>query len=195
MVASSVGCGNTTNSQTLFDFTRPGLDNALTTWTENSDTTKTTGTSKAAFVTQKSQVFQRAVLFTLLNPKKNGAEYAAVQCDASFNLGEFNNICLRCRAQGANVNYKMLLRHKNLDKNSVVYGQVFTAPINEFGTMKLPFNAFKPYHRGQELDIESNPLDTTLITSIGLKIDKGPYLPDNQDGVAALEIDWIKATK
>lgn len=120
---------NSTNVQILFDFTRLGLDNALTTWTENSDTAKSTGTSKAALVVQKSQVFQRAVLFTLLNPKKNGAEYAAVQCDTSFNIGDYNNICLRCRAQGANVNYKMLLRHKNLDKNSLIYGQVFTVNI------------------------------------------------------------------
>lgn len=214
-------------AQTLFDFTRSGSDSASELWTETSDTMKgSTGMSKAALVIQKSPSFQRAVLFTLLNPKKTGNGYAAVQCETNFNLGDFNNISIRCRAQGINVHYKMILRHKARENNSLVYGQVFTviiivqkncgtvfllhvricailriltliiqAPTNEFATVKLPFGIFKPYYHGKELSVEENPLDRTAITNIGLKIDKGPYLPDNQPGVAALEIDWIKATK
>ena len=103
---------------------------------------KSTGTSKAALVLQKSKVFQRAMLFTLLGPNANGngAGYAGIQCQTNFDLSEFNNICLRCRAQGINNNYKMLLKHDKLpptdsagkkdEKNrSLVYGQVFKVKI------------------------------------------------------------------
>ncbi|XP_024940766.1 uncharacterized protein LOC107267659 isoform X3 [Cephus cinctus] len=151
--------------------------------------------SKAILVLQKTQVFQRAILFTLFNPQPNGSGFAAVRCETTFNLSDFNNIILKCRGQGMNVKYKMLLRHKGLGKDSAVYGQIFTAPEGELAPVKLPLAEFKPYHRGQELSLQSHPLDTSTITNIGIKIDNGPYLPENQPGVAALEIDWIKATK
>ncbi|XP_015112456.1 uncharacterized protein LOC107038088 [Diachasma alloeum] len=179
-------------SQTLFDFTRT---DQLGSWTECSDTVKTTGMSKAALVMQKTQLVQRAIFFTLFNPRPNRTGYAAVRCDTNFDLSGSNYITIKCRGQGTNWKYKMLLRHKGLDKNAVVYGQVFTAPENEFATIKLPLAEFRPYYRGQERPLEENPLDTSSITNIALKVDMGPYLPENQPGVAALEIDWIKATK
>lgn len=77
----------------------------------------------------------------------------------------------------------------------MISNKLFQAPENEFGTIKLPLADFKPYYRGQEMLQDENPLDTTSITSIGLKVDMSPYLPENQAGVAALEIDWIKAIK
>lgn len=40
-----------------------------------------------------------------------------------------------------------------------------------------------------------HPLDLSAITNIAIKVDSGPYLPENQPGVSALEIDWIKAVK
>ncbi|XP_015595123.1 uncharacterized protein LOC107267659 isoform X2 [Cephus cinctus] len=118
MVATASG-----TVQTLFDFTR---SDQLTNWTENSDTIKSTGMSKAILVLQKTQVFQRAILFTLFNPQPNGSGFAAVRCETTFNLSDFNNIILKCRGQGMNVKYKMLLRHKGLGKDSAVYGQIFT---------------------------------------------------------------------
>lgn len=66
---------------------------------------------------------------------------------------------------------------------------------NEFATVKLPLEDFKPYYRGLPLAAETHPLDLSAITNIGIKVDNGPYLPDNQPGVSALEIDWIKAVK
>ncbi|XP_012278894.1 uncharacterized protein LOC105698861 [Orussus abietinus] len=178
--------------QTLFDFTRSDeVDN----WVESSDTTRPAGMSKAVLVMQKTEVYQRAVLFTLFNPQPNGSGFAAIRCDGSFNLSSVRCIIMKCRGQGANLKYKMLLRHKGLGKESPIYGQVFTVPEDELATVKLPLSNFKPYHRGQELSLQSHPLDTSMITSISLKIDNGPYLPDNQPGVSALEIDWIKATK
>lgn len=80
---------------------------------------------------------------------------------------------------------------KNLPENLLL----FQAPENEFATIKLPLIDFKPYYRGQQLALDAYPLDISAITNIGIKVDNGPYLPDNQPGVSALEIDWIKAIK
>ncbi|XP_012256215.1 uncharacterized protein LOC105686168 isoform X2 [Athalia rosae] len=188
MVATASG-----TVQTLFDFTR-GPDQAGS-WSEHSDTVRSSGMSKAVMVMQKTQLFQRAILFTLFNPQTNGSGFASVRCETNFDLSEFSNITIRCRGQGVNIKYKMLLRHKGLGKDSAVYGQIFSAPEKEFATVRLPLAEFKPYHRGRELPLETNPLDIAAITNVALKVDNGQYLPDNHPGVAALEIDWIKATK
>ncbi|XP_043476785.1 uncharacterized protein LOC122507882 isoform X1 [Leptopilina heterotoma] len=187
-----VGTANCGTVQTLFDFTRT---DQLDSWTEYSDTIKPSGMSKAILVIQKTQLLQRAVLFTLFNPKPNGTGFAAIRCDTNFDLKQFQNIMIKCRGQGINQKYKMLLRHKGMGKDAVIYGQVFTAPENEFATIKLPLIDFKPYYRGQQLALDAYPLDISAITNIGIKVDNGPYLPDNQPGVSALEIDWIKAVK
>ncbi|XP_014205006.1 uncharacterized protein LOC111642847 [Copidosoma floridanum] len=178
--------------QTLFDFTR--LDE-LSGWTEHSDTVKPSGASKAALVLQKSQLFQRAVFFSLFAPRINGTGFAGIRADTSFDLREHQYIAIKCRGQGANFKYKMLLRHKGLGRDSVIYGQIFTVSENEFSTVKLPLGDFKPYHRGLPLAADVHPLDLSAITSMGIKVDNGPYLPDNQPGVSSLEIDWIKAVK
>ena len=86
--------------------------------------------SKAILVMQKTQIFQRAVLFTLFNPKPNGSGFAAVRCDTNFDLRQFQNIVIKCRGRGINQKYKMLLRHKGLFKDAVIYGQVFTVIYN-----------------------------------------------------------------
>ncbi|OXU31878.1 hypothetical protein TSAR_010158 [Trichomalopsis sarcophagae] len=178
--------------QTLFDFTR--LDQ-LNNWTEHSDTAKPSGMSKAVLVLQKSQLFQRAIFFSLFVPKASGAGFAAIRTETNFDLREYHYIAIKCRGQGVNLKYKMVLRHKGLGRDSAVYGQVFTVAENEFATVKLPLEDFKPYYRGLPLPLETHPLDLSAITNMGIKVDNGPYLPDNQPGVSALEIDWIKAVK
>lgn len=72
MFASSVQAETT---KMLFDFTKM---KALDQWVESSDTVREVGMSKASLVIQKTQVFQRAVFFTLLNPQPNGAGFAGM---------------------------------------------------------------------------------------------------------------------
>lgn len=137
---------NSRTSQTLFDFTRT---DQLGNWTECSDTVKITGMSKAVFVIQKTQLIQRAILFTLFNPRPNRTGYAAVRCDTNFDLSGSKYIAIKCRGQGINYKYKMLLRHKGFDTNNVVYGQVFTViflsifvrPISEVVLTLVTFNS------------------------------------------------------
>merc|ERR1712071_396688 len=73
----------------LFNFTDPAVD--MSGWTEVSDTVREPGKSKALLVLQKTQVFQRAVFFALLNPQPNGAAFAGVRHPIPFN-------CSRLRA-------------------------------------------------------------------------------------------------
>lgn len=61
---------------------------------------------------------------------------------------------------------------------------------NEFFTMVLPLNNFKPYYRGREIP-DGEPLDTANITMFGFQIYGGVYLPIKQTGVSALEIEII----
>lgn len=123
-------------SKTLFDFTRA---DQVGNWIECSDTIKTTGMSKAVIVIQKTHLVQRGILFTLFNPRPNKLGYAAVRCDTNFDLSDYNCITIKCRGQGINFKYKMLLRHKGMDINSMVFGQTFTVINKLFSNF---FNQF-----------------------------------------------------
>ncbi|XP_068083296.1 uncharacterized protein [Anabrus simplex] len=178
----------------LFDFTRlHSVDN----WVEQSDTVRTVGMSKAVMVLQKTQVFQRAIFFTLLNPQPNGAGFAGVRTPVSLDLHSYKNISLLARGQGNNSGYKVVLRHKGLDEEpNPTYEQFFTAPMGNQEEVILSLSEFKPYYRGRALNSsEAEPLDTRNITSFGLQVYGGVYLPVKQSGPSTLEIDWIKAVK
>lgn len=108
--------------QTLFDFTKT---EQLTNWTEHSDTAKPTGMSKAALVIQKSQLIQRAIFFSLFVPRASGAGFAGIRLESNFDLRDYHYIALKCRGQGVNFKYKMVLRHKGLNKDAAVFGQIF----------------------------------------------------------------------
>ncbi|KAG8248789.1 hypothetical protein J6590_033964 [Homalodisca vitripennis] len=94
----------------LFDFTKlPNLHG----WSEMSDVVREVGMSKAVLVLQKTQRFQRGVLFTMLNPQPNGAGFAGFRTDTELDLSDYNTLRLHCRGQGENYGYKVVLRHKN----------------------------------------------------------------------------------
>ncbi|XP_043503480.1 uncharacterized protein LOC122525016 [Polistes fuscatus] len=178
---------------TLFDFTR--MDN-VDDWQEISDTVRTVGKSKATLVLQKTQIFQRAVFFTLLNPQPNGAGFAGVRTPTNLNLKDFQNIDITCRGQGKNNHYKVVLRHNGLDSNKdLTYEQFFDAPMSneEFSTISLKLDSFKPYYRGREIP-DGEPLNVENITMFGLQVFGGVYLPFKQSSVSALEIETIAAS-
>ncbi|XP_043476777.1 uncharacterized protein LOC122507877 isoform X2 [Leptopilina heterotoma] len=181
------------NKINLFDFTtESNIDN----WMEISDSVRTVGKSKATLVLQRTQVFQRAIFFTLLNPQPNGAGFAGVRTLTNWNLSSVKNIEITCRGQGNNENYKIVLRHNGHQSNEdISYEQFFTAPMSSetFSTVTIPLDNFKPYYRGKEI-IDADPLNTSNITMFGLQVYGGVYLPIKQKGVSALEIETIAAT-
>lgn len=178
------------HKEILFDFTTvENVDN----WREISDTVRTVGKSKAVLALQTTQVFQRAIFFTLLNPQPNGAGFAGIRTMTNLNLSNFENIEINCRGQGNNSHYKIVLRHKGLHSNEdITYEQFFMAPMSDidFSTVTLPLINFKPYYRGREVP-DAEPLDTAKITMLGLQVFGGVYLPKKQKGVSALEVENI----
>lgn len=107
-----------------FDFTK---EDTTVGWVEVSDTKREVGMSKGIFTMQKTQVFSRAIFFTLLNPQPNGACFAGVMFVKNYNLSSSKSISLLVRGQGENKNYKIVLHHKGQDGNKFpAYEQFFT---------------------------------------------------------------------
>ncbi|XP_063241643.1 uncharacterized protein LOC134541872 [Bacillus rossius redtenbacheri] len=190
----AVSAGAASDERMLFDFASAA---SVDGWTEQSDTARSVGMSKAVLLLQRTQVFQRAVLFALLNPQPNGAGFAGVRTATSLDLRDYQRVQLRLRGQGASTGYKVVLRHKGLnDEPHPTYEQFFQVQRDTYETISLPLDDFKPYYRGRPLNSsEAEPLDKSNITSFGLQVYGGVYLPVKQSGPSTLEIDWIKAVK
>lgn len=62
---------------------------------------------------------------------------------------------------------------------------------DKFAVVTLPLKDFLPFYRGQQ--VKDIPLDITNITSVGLQVAGGVYLPIKQAGASSLEIDYIRA--
>jgi hypothetical protein len=109
---SSTKCLFSSSKQILFDFTNS--TSSVDDWIEISDTERDVGKSKGIFVQQKTEQFQRAIFFSLLNPQPNGAAFAGIAYRKnSFDLSSFTGLKLSVRAQGENFVYKLILRHHN----------------------------------------------------------------------------------
>ncbi|MCL4134295.1 UNVERIFIED_CONTAM: hypothetical protein GTU68_005626 [Idotea baltica] len=175
----------------LYDFR---VMTSLDKWKESSDTVRTPGMSKGAFVLQKSQLFQRAVFFSLLNPQPNGAGFVSFYTADHLNLTGFNGIEMKVRGQGENMVYKLMFKHEGhtMDDGSVSYQAFFEVPLREWKVVTVPLDSFKAYFRGR-LQPDAKPLDRSQISLIGLQIVGGVYSDFKQAGTASLEIDYIKA--
>ncbi|KAG7311605.1 hypothetical protein JYU34_002653 [Plutella xylostella] len=174
----------------LFDFTR---SDDVAAWTEQSDTVRDVGMSKAVIVIHQNIQYRRAIFFALLNPQVNGAGFAGVRALGHYDLSRYTKLQIRCRGQGLFNGFKVVMRHKDLNNEpNYSWEQQFQAPKDEFGVVNLAFSEFKAYYRGKKVN-NSEPLDLAHISSIGLQVYGGVYQPVKQKGPATLEIDWIRA--
>jgi len=191
MAMQQMESGGSENRLILFDFTTA---NNVNDWVEISDTVREVGMSKAVITLQKTQLFQRAIFFTLLNPQPNGAGFAGVETRTDFNLTDYDNIEITCRAQGNNNNYKIILRDPKMSEDPhITYEQFFSVtPSNEFTIISLNVSNFEAYFRGRRVP-DAEPLDTSNIAAFGLQIYGGVYSPIKQSGVSSLEINTIAA--
>ena len=64
-----------TQNSVLFDFTTCSQSD-IDAWREVSDTVRKPGMSKAVLALQTTRVYQRAVMFAVINPQPNGAGFA-----------------------------------------------------------------------------------------------------------------------
>ena len=98
-------------SNYLFDFRTL---NTVEDWYEVSDTVRTQGSSKANIVLQKTQIFQRAIFFSLLNPLPNGACFAGMKVrKEEFDFDGYSGLLMQCRAQSKNQNSWELVLETN----------------------------------------------------------------------------------
>lgn len=111
----------------LFDF-QNATD--LNNWTEQSDTVRSAGKSKATFDLYTTQTKQSAILFTLLNPLPNGACFSGVRTLTQLNLDGYEYISFVCKTMGNATTYKIILRHNNLnDEPNPTFEQKFKVSI------------------------------------------------------------------
>merc|ERR1711973_479949 len=167
------------------DFASEDVDN----WWESSDTVREPGKSKAAFVLQKSKLFQRAVFFAMLNPQPNGAGFAGVKTNISEEFGVLSEnsegFYFICRAQGNLKHWKIVLTNEEFSTGYPQYTYE-----EEFETIRIPFEEFKAYYRGAVV-LDAPPLDLKKIGLFGFQTFGGVYDEFKQQGVGSLEIDIV----
>ncbi|KAA0202253.1 hypothetical protein HAZT_HAZT007923 [Hyalella azteca] len=209
------------NAKMLYDFRT--LD-SVEDWIESSDTVRTPGKSKAVFTlqfvvdtvknivlprrlhklieeinsgfVQKTREFQRGVFFSLLNPQPNGAGFAGAASRRRWDLKGNTGLELRVRAQGDCDTYKLVLYHKDQapSTGACAYEVFFTLPLLEWTSVQLPFDDFQPYYRGAPCN-NSEPLDVSFISSVGIQVAGGVYREKKQKGASALEIEYLSTYK
>merc|ERR1719397_2106374 len=75
--------------------------------------------SKASFVLQKTQRYQRAIFFAMLNPQPDGACFAGYRSDTDFHSSNYKAVQLRLRgAQGDLSRYKIVLNNQISNQRS-----------------------------------------------------------------------------
>lgn len=193
VISASTNQVAASGSKVLFDFRNAS---SLEDWTESSDTVRVVGMSKASFVLQKSQLFSRAVLFTMLNPQPNGACFAGFwNRKETHDLSGYEGLEVSVRQQGDAPIQKVVLYHNGEQEASGTcsYEVKYNAGNNtEFRSMQLPFSAFEGYKRGRKCP-NPPPLNTANITSVGLQVAGGVHEDYKQSGVSSLEINYIRA--
>jgi len=196
--ARSLRARNSTSNIMLFDFTT--VEN-LDDWEESSDTVREVGMSKSSFVLQKTQKYQRAIFFALLNPQENGACFAGFRSETDFDSSHYTDLELRLRGfKGDLWRYKILLTNQR-----DTYQRSYEAYFNVNDTchckdmegscqcevdVTLPLESFQAYYRGRP-DPDAPPLNSSNVVSLGIQAAGGVYEEQKQSGVGAIEIDWI----
>ena len=150
--------------------------------------------SKAVFSLQKSKMFQRAIMFALINPQPNGAGFAGMKTDITFSAEEKDGILLQLRGQGDLKYWKVVLTDSQFLGLTKLYTYEAKFTVNldssESETVRLPFSDFKAFYRGQEVP-DAPQMDLQKIGAFGLQTFGGVYDQFKQNGVGSLEIDFV----
>ena len=156
---------------------------------------RTAGMSKAVFSLQKSKLFQRAVMFAVINPQPNGAGFAGVKHNISLsNHEDKQGLKIQLRAQGDLKYWKVVLTDSEFLGLTKLYTYETKFPVNlqtkDFQTISIPFSDFQAFYRGQVIP-DAPPLDLNKIGALGLQAFGGVYDQFKQLGVGSLELDFI----
>ncbi|KAL5249044.1 hypothetical protein ACHWQZ_G018022 [Mnemiopsis leidyi] len=181
----------------LFDFTTCSQSD-IDAWREVSDTVRTVGMSKAVLALQTTRVFQRAVMFAVINPQPNGAGFAGMQTAMPSSAASHvtsTGLRLQVRGQGELQYWKVVLTGKDqVGTNRTDYEQKFKLQKisnREFETVDLDFSKFGAYRRGKPVK-DAPPLDLANTGTFGFQTFGGVYDGYKQKGTGSLEIDSVE---
>lgn len=114
---------------------------------------------------------------------ENNGGFASTRTDVAHrDLSDFSGLEIRVRGDGRT--YQLRVRTDQVF-DGVSYRASFTAPADEWTTVRLPFARFLPVYRGQVLT-SMPPLDPSQVRQIGL------LLADKTSGPFVLEVDFIR---
>lgn len=181
----------------LFNFTSGDLGS----WKEISDIVRKPGMSKGVLSLQRTRVYQRAVMFAMINPQPNGAGFAGVQTtipSSAASHASSTGLRLKVRGQGQLKYWKVVLTDqsqvgsmKRLDYEMKFKVETDMSVCNrQFEIVELPFSDFKAYERGKEVK-DAPPLDLTKTGVFGFQAFGGVYDSYKQEGTGSLEIDYV----
>lgn len=180
----------------LFDFTSC-VD--VDSWNEVSDTVREPGMSKAVLSLQITQLFQRAVMFAMINPQPNGAGFAGVKTSlpesAKMHAGQSTGLKLRVRGQGQLSYWKVVMTNRDLVNSFRGYDyeqkfQLQNMSDRDFEFVHLPFSDFGAFKWGKKVE-DAPPLDLKRIGTFGFQTFGGVYDDFKQHGTGSLEIDYV----
>jgi hypothetical protein len=125
-------------------------------------------------------VFQRAEMFAVINPQPNGAGFAGVKSNVTFeDVDGKEGVLLQCRGHGSLKYWKVvLLTDSEFLGLTKLYTYEAKFPVNldseDFETVVHPFSEFKAFYKGQE--IQGAPkMDLKKIGAFGLQTFGGVY--------------------
>uniref|UniRef100_A0A8D8PYB8 NADH:ubiquinone oxidoreductase intermediate-associated protein 30 domain-containing protein n=1 Tax=Cacopsylla melanoneura TaxID=428564 RepID=A0A8D8PYB8_9HEMI len=160
--------------------------------------------SSSQFNTVWAPQFQRAVLYSWMNPRDNGTGYAGAGLDVHLNLTDYDRLVMYGHAWKSNSGHKMVLYHNGQHNESHPNYHLKFDTKTDDDLMELPLSEFKPNLRGRHAP-DAPPLNKANITRLELRVvaggggdGKGGYYWDphlKYGGISRLEIEWIKADK
>ncbi|MEL6499106.1 MAG: CIA30 family protein [Planctomycetota bacterium] len=150
---------------------------------------------------QGGGTFENGALIFAGSTNTNGGGFSSVRAgDKQWDLSAFDGLAARVRADGRTYVFHAQTDLTD-DRGTVFYRGEFTTEqlIDTTGaaasgddswqTVCVPFEAFDPFVRGQNLRGQIAGLDPSSVRSIGVMID------DGLDGPFRLEADWVKAVR
>lgn len=126
---------------------------------------------------------------------------AEIRCDpAVFNLADFSGLILRCVGDGKR--YTAVLRTAGGVKAGVEYAAGFDTHLHKWGTVRIPFSAFRARPLPTAPDADPAPqisladaprLRRGGVRQIALQYEKPSVSPEKDDGRFYLAVDYLKA--
>ncbi|VDO58039.1 unnamed protein product [Schistosoma margrebowiei] len=159
-------------TSTLFNFTDPEITTVFENWTEN---------------------YQSALLFYLLNPRENGSSFAGVyRILDTPDISKYTGVLIDLHRQGLNSKFQFVLFGECSDIRNCESHESQFETTEEREEVKIPFKNFSAYFRGTPKS-DSNHLNLSHISRIGIKVYGGSNAPENRFGPGSIEIFTISA--